>query len=218
MNIGKKQSSQVLLASNITNVPFLDKPITFECDASGKTFTISSHGITIQVPQGAVPKGETIQFEVAVTLIGPFKFSMGKRPISPILWLCTQEDITFEKPIQIKMPHFLIGLSEEEKGKFKVNFAKGDHPDIGSSEASLPQVEFKPCQSKVQLIVNENGSYGILHTSHCCFFCMEAEHSSDLAMRAGYCLTRVEYQPSPSVQAIHFCATFQLDTCLDVSG
>ena len=131
--------------------------------------------------------------------------------------MCTHEEVTFQKPIEVKLPHFLAELSDKEKLKFKVNFAKAGHPTIGSTEAPIPQVEFKPCETKSRFIVTENGSYGLLQTTHCCFLCIEAEKSKDLALRAGYCLTRVEYQPSPSRHAVHFCATFQLNTCLDVS-
>lgn len=215
----QKQNSPFTRASNISNVPFLEEPIIFNCDSSGGTYSISSHGISVQVPQGAIPKGNQVHIELGTTLIGPFMFSNGKRPISPILWLCiyTHEDITFQKPIQIKLPHFLTGLSDEERLMFEVNFAKADHPVIGSVEAPLPQVEFKACSTKIQFIATENDSYGLLQTTHCCFYCIEAKHSRDLALRAGYCLTRVEYQPSPSRYIVHFCATFQLDTCLDVS-
>ena len=213
----QKPTSPLIRASNISNIPFLEEPIIFKCDSSGGTYGFSSHGISIQVPQGAIPIGKQVHFELAVTLFGPFHFSNGKRPISPILWLCTHEDITFQKPIQVRLPHFLTGLSDEERVKLEVNFAKAEHPPIGSTEAPLPQVEFKPCMTKTQFVVSENGSYGLLQTTHCCFLCIEAKHSRDLALRAGYCLTRVEYEPSPSRHIVHFCATFQLDTCLDVS-
>ena len=65
--------------------------------------------------------------EVAVALYGPFQFSNGKQPISPILWLCPQEDVTLLKPMTIVLPHTMIDLSPDDAQKFGVSFAKADH-------------------------------------------------------------------------------------------
>ena len=201
-------------ASVLEHISFIDPLVVFKCDSAGETYTDDSHGISVTIPKSAISEGQVVHFEIAVTLHGPFTFTSGKRPISPMFWICTQEKVKFKKPIEVKLPHLLPGLTNNEALKYGVNFAKATH--FTGDPKSLA-FEFKPCYTKQQFIVDEHGTYGTLQTTHCCFMCIEANQSRELTLRAGYCLSRVEYQLSPSRYAVHFCATFMLGSCLKVS-
>ena len=167
------------------------------------------------IPKNAIPEGRIVHFEIAVTLHGPFTFADGKRPISPVLWICTQEKVSFKRLIEVKMPHFLSGLTRSELSHHGVSFAKADHSTAVAQKT--PIYDFVPCRTKQQFVTEETGSYGTLESDHCCFMCIQANHSRELMLKAGYCLSRVEYRLSPSRYAIHFCATYMLDSCLRVS-
>lgn len=86
------------------------------CDHCGTEYIIDDHDITLRIPEGAVPVGESIKFEIGVVLYDPFIFPENTRPISPIVWLCIQEDIELKKvkPIQLILPHFLIGWKKKD--------------------------------------------------------------------------------------------------------
>ena len=195
-------------------IPFIDPLAVFKCDSAGGMYTVDSHDILVTIPKNAIPEGEVVHFEIAVTLHGPFTFASGKRPISPILWICTQEKVKFKKLIEVQLPHFLRGLSDSEAQHYGVTFAKATH---SKRAAKVQSFEFIPCHTKQHFFIEEDGSYGTLKIDHCCFMCIEAKHTRELALRAGYCLSRVEYRLSSSRYAIHFCATFMLQSCLGVS-
>ena len=61
-------------------------------------------------------------------MYGPFIYQWDSQPISPILWLCPLDgDFAVNKPIQIKLPHFLTGLSTEKLQDHGVGFTKANH-------------------------------------------------------------------------------------------
>ena len=75
-----------------------------ECDHHSQEYTIQDHDITLKIPEGAVPTGKKIRFEIAVAMYGPFKFEKDMQPISPILWLCFDKGVTLNKPFHVILP------------------------------------------------------------------------------------------------------------------
>ena len=207
-----KQSSYFAEAKT---VPFLYHHL-LECDSSQLDYTIEDHDITLRIPEGAVAEGEKVHFEVGVAMYGPFVFPENTQPISPILWLCLlEEDVQLKKPFQVILPHYLTGLSKERIEYHQVRFAKANHSDypyIGNQMS----YKFQQRDDKPRLASTGYRNYGVLISKHCCFYCLQANQTPELAMDAGYCLARIEYSPSPQWNVIHFSATFFLDTCLRV--
>ena len=206
-------------AERTAQVPFLDHQM-LECDCSGREYTNNDHDITLRIPEGAVADGEKVHFEVGVAMYGPFIFPENTQPISPILWLCLlEENAQLKKPFQIILPHYLTGLSKERLIQYhQVGFAKAGHNDY-TFEGSQMTYKFQCCNTEPQdfhciSIANAYKSYGILASKHCCFYCLQADQSRDLAKDAGYSLARIE---SCFNSQIHFAATYVLDTCLRVS-
>ena len=216
------QSPHFTEAEKKAQVPFLHHSV-LECGSSGREYTIEDHDITLRIPSGAIPTGEKVRFEIAVAMFGPFKFPRDTQPISPILWLCLLDDYVLSKPFQVILPHFLRALTKKGLKKHQIVFAKADHRDqttyyVNFSE-SKDQIEyaFEPCESMPHFATHGKYSYGILMTNHCCFNCLLAKQTPELAMDAGYCLTRVEAFISQQRSEVYFVAGYFLKSCIKVS-
>ena len=219
------QSTYFHSAEKTACVPFLDHQI-LEVDCAGREYTNVDHDITLRIPEGAVAEGEKIHFEVGVAMYGPFIFPDNTQPISPILWLCVlEEDAEQRKPFQIVLPHYLTGLSRERIEHHQVRFTKANHKDY-TSTLGLPIAEtgiivlhynFDQCVTKPLLASSGYRNYGVLVSKHCCFYCLTAQKTPELALDAEYCLVRIESCISPQRNEFYFAAIYFLETCLRVS-
>ena len=77
---------------------------------------------------------------------------------------------------------------------------------------------FQDSDTKLLLASSGNKGYGVIKTTHCCFYCIEANQTPELARDAGYCLARIENNSTLSHQRneISFTATYLLGTCIKV--
>ena len=194
----------------------------FQADYSGKTYTIKEHGITITIPEGSIKRGETVDFQAAVVLCGPFNFSQSRQPISPILLLCplSHPNLVFNKPMEVTIPHYLTYLEEGDYEKYDVRFSKAGH--------TFESITFQPltkesAKVEMQFVKKENQCYGILRSTHCCCLCItkfgeDQEQLQEQTSKAGYCLSRVEtpFQDDPRSVQITFYISFMLPTCYEV--
>ena len=209
-----KQSSSFTEAKERAKVPFLHHQV-LDCGYNGIDFTIEDHDITVRIPEGAVAEGEKIHLEVGVATYGPFAFSENSRPISPILWLCIlDKNVQLKREFMIILPHILTGLTThcQKLRDHQVTFAKANHDDYTSEEGKIMAYRFNQCEIQPLFASVEDKSYGILLSSHCCFYCIKAQQSPELARDAGYCLARIESLTSE----IYFVASFFLKTCVMV--
>lgn len=214
-------------SNSIASVPFLGQVDVLTCDSFGGEYYSSDHGITLRIPAGAIPPGQIAHLEVAVALYGPFQFPDGTCPISPILWLCIQENIDLRKPIDIILPHFLASVNVDKNviESLGINFAKADHKQYITDVSGRNRYIFKALETAFIAYKEGNQSYGILSTQHCCYFCITSKDPQicpDFALKAGYYLWCIEKPssshslPSRSPDTLHFCATFCLPTCREV--
>ena len=213
-------------AKNVASVPFIDPVTVLECDSSGREYTNLSHDITLRVPENAIPHGSSVHIEVATALFGPFKFQEDRRPISPILWICPQENIIFQKPIEVILPHILNNqVTAEDVNHFGLQFFKADHNDYSTNLDGHHLYNFKPFDANMEFFHELYGSFGVLQTTHCCFLCItaikNAELSHTMAQKKGYCLSCIEclrspYCNVPPRDVVYFCTSFFLKTCLQV--
>ena len=202
-------------AEKVAGVPFLHHKM-LECDHHCQVYTIFDHDITIRIPEGAVPTGKKIQLEIAVSMHGPFIFGDNMQPISPILWLCFEGNITLNKPFQVILPHFLTGLTTEKAQHHQVTFAKAGHSEHSIEDGQLTQrYHFQPCDTEPYFASCGGRSFGVLVTNHTCFYCLQAKKTSELVMDAGYCLAQFEYLNQRHME-VTFTAVYCLRTCLRV--
>ena len=202
-------------------VPFLHHKV-LECGYNGMEYVIEDHDITLRIPEGAVAKGEKIHFEIAVTMYGPFNFSVNTQPISPIVWLCLLEEYAeLKKLFVLIVPHFLTELTTERLHYHQVRFAKAKHSSYTLRDDQI-RYNFNSCETPALFASNGCKSYGILKSNHCCFYCLVAEKTEKLATDAGYCLARIESSLSQChnniimKSEVYFVATFFLNTCIKV--
>ena len=125
-------------AAKYYNTPFLDEVKYVQFDSLGLEHKINGYDITIRVPEGSVSKGQTVHLKVGAVLTGPFRSSSGKRPISPILWLCPEGKLTLLKPIEVVFPIILTNVTVEDIQIFGIQVAKANHHDC------VDDIVFKP--------------------------------------------------------------------------
>ena len=201
-------------AKSQANIPFLHHQV-LKCDSSGQKLHIEDHDITLTIPEGAVAKGKNLYLEVGVTMYGPFIFPTYVQPISPILWLCPLDgDFAVNKPIQIKLPHFLTGLSTDKLQEYRIAFMKANHLDIIDQYDQI-YYNFQDINSSEEFCSDEYKSYGVLAIEHCCFYCIKANKSPEMIRDATYCLIRIE-KSTPLRYEIRFPTTYLLNTCIKV--
>ena len=205
-----QKSESFCYAEERAEIPFLHHQV-LECNYMGLEHPVSDHDITLRVPKGAVPEGEAIHFEIGVTMYGPFSFPENTRPISPIIWLCLlEEDYELQKEFEIYVPHFLMHLTEQRIQHHQVCFAKAHH-NMDKHDMSYT---FRQFGSQPSFISKESDEkcYAVLMSKHCCFLCLSAPNTHELALVTEYCVVRIE----PSPHEVYFLATFLLETCLQV--
>ena len=209
------QSTYFCTADKTANVPFLDHQM-LEIDCAGREYTNVDHDITLRIPEGAVAEGEKVHFEVGVAMYGPFIFPENTQPISPILWLCLlEEHIELKKPFQVVLPHYLTGLSKEKIQHHQVRFSKANHCNYTITDNQI-MYKFQLYDAKPHLATSGYRNYGVLISKHCCFYCLEANVTPELAMDAGYCLVQIESSLSLQRNEVIFASIYFLDTCLRV--
>ena len=214
-------SSYYHCANNIISVPFLDPVEVLMCDSFGCEYWNPKHDIKLKIPDGAIPPGLIVHIEIAVALYGPFLFSERCFPISPILWLCFQEDIVLRKPFEVTLPHIITDLCEEDIEHHSINFAKANHTQHSTDKLGVNHYVFTQVDTPFVNVRDGNQSYGILSADHCCFYCIKSNHtfSPTLALKAGYCFWCIERPLSitRSRDTVLLCATFFLKTCITVN-
>ena len=199
-------------------------------DSSGLEHRINEYDITVKIAEGSIPEGQTAHLKVGAALNGPFKSSSGKRPISPILWLCPEGELTLSKPIEIVLPHILTNVTTEDVQKFGIQVAKANHKDFITSPDNHIHYIFNPFKvNEMRFESNTTGNYVSMKVTHCCFLCLEAYRREQMtptvaqamAKRMGYCMHCIEclkspYPSSPPKETIFFCASFFLEKCIKV--
>lgn len=199
-------------AERTAQVPFLHHHL-FKCDNSGQVYTIEDHDITLRIPEGTVSKGDEVHFEIGVAMHGPFVFPENTRPVSPVVWLCIlEEDYELKKPFQLILPHYLTGLSRERLEFHQIESAKANHKENSFGNNQL-RYTFNCCKSKTLLASSGCRGYGIIESTHCCFYCLEARQTRERVKEAGYCLARIQ---QPQNDSVCFTAVYFLNTCIKV--
>ena len=217
-------------AKKVITPHFLDEIKDLYFDSSGLEHRINEYDITVKIAEGSIPEGQTAHLKVGAALNGPFKSSSGKRPISPILWLCPEGELTLSKPIEIVLPHILTNVTTEDVQKFGIQVAKANHKDFVTSPDNHIHYIFNSFKvNEMRFESNTTGNYVAMKVTHCCFLCLEAYRQEQMdptvaqamAKRMGYCMHCIEclkspYPSSPLKETIFFCASFFLEKCIKV--
>ena len=183
------------------------------CDEAGGIYRDTSHGITLQIPVGAIPTGLKLKISIGVLLHGNFDFPLGLSPVSAVLWLCTsQPNFTFLRPVKVTIPHFMECKSSDDPGYIKMHFVKALHK---SSSAAI--LQFERADGMQEFSATDEA--GILHTKHLCYLCITARINRRNRLRKKLCVSCAQSSPEITVATIIlFYITYFLPTCMKVSS
>ena len=192
------------------DIQFIDPVEIISCDTLGCDYYNTRHDVGLRIPEGAiVPSEGKIDIEFGVAMYGPFKLAdgMSVRRVSPVLWLCVQQDgfSGFQKDVEITIPHFLHFSTED--AHMYLRFLKADHQlEDGEIEYQLKLDDGRA--------IFDHATYGTLFTRHFCFRCittsvLPVEHSR-YYLGGGISLRAQDWQ-------IIFYVCYFLKSCIRVS-
>ena len=191
-----------------TSIPLIKSIDTVEYGSGGGMYINRMHDITIKILERAIPEGTVLQFSISAMLYGPFLFPAGVRPVSPILWLCTHPTLTFSRPIEVVLPHYLH--CEDQNDTENLMFLKADHNSLIDGK-----IRFKPADGKS--VFKHHTNYGVLHTNHCCLLCIAAKMTEKDTPKTNLSLiTAYPRNPQEHPWNVYFGVTYLLTTCMQV--
>ncbi|CAI8051843.1 hypothetical protein GBAR_LOCUS28378 [Geodia barretti] len=205
---GERTFDGCLLPESMTPLSILS-----DCTSEGRKFTDEANDFSLEIPEGAIPEGESHTVDVGVGLFGPFQFPEGLRPVSPVFWVCVrdQKNFQFSKHVPVTIPHFLNLENEDDIQSLGLTFLKADH-----NKNSEGLYEFNPTDGEMDFQTFK--SHGILRTLHFCSLCIAARDIPKSLQKALFCITAVLPKFSIPVGKsinLYFIITFlNLKTCL----
>ena len=182
-----------------------------QCTHDGRRYDDEHNDFGLEIPAGAIPKGESITIDIGVALYGPFQYPEGLRPVSPVFWVCArdQNHFQFSKPVKVTIPHCLNLESHDDIESLGLTFLKGDHE-------MNPQQMYQLQPAEGDVLIEPLKKYGVIQTTHFCSLCISCKDAMKLIKKAHFCLysviPRVISPDEPSFA--YFFITFLLTACL----
>ena len=178
--------------------------------SEGKVIMNDKEGISIHVPDGAIPVGKRLSTEVGSAMYGKLSFPEGMHPVSSILWICPQEEMDLLKPFKITLPHTV----KYEEGVTDLVFLKACHKEFsGVSKLTTMTFKFEEMNHHERFEFNEvNGS---VFTKQFCCICIAQKVPQPGTKR--YLLFHAQPRNRKSSKfSIEYCITYTLPTCVEV--
>ena len=183
-----------------------------QCTHDGRHYHDEANNFSLEIPEGAIPEGESITIDIGVALYGPFQYPQGLRPVSPVFWLCVRDNkrFHFSKPVTVTLSHFLNLKDHDDIQSLGLSFLKGDHEmnlqQMYNFQSAEGDIVFQPLQM-----------YSMLQTIHFCSLCISSRDVMESLQKASFCMTAMIPctfsfdQPSFAF----FFITFEQATCLN---
>ena len=113
------------------HIPRWLHPVTTlaDCTSGGRSYYDEHNDFRLEIPEGAILKGERVTIDIGVALYGPFQYPKGLRSVSPVFWACVRgcENFRFLKPVKITIEHCLRLDRHTDTHSLGLTFLKGDH-------------------------------------------------------------------------------------------
>ncbi|CAI8057378.1 hypothetical protein GBAR_LOCUS31267 [Geodia barretti] len=210
------QREQTAVASEFCTLPqhFTLISTLSHCTSEGRMFTDEANDFSLEIPEGAIPEGERLTVDVAVSLFSPFQFPEGLRPVSPVFWVCVREqrNFQFSKPVLVTIPHFLNIEDDDDITSLGLTFLKADH-----NKNSEGLYEFKQTPGEMDLKTTKR--LGVIKMSHFCSLCLASKDIPKCLEKASFCITAVlpifSVPVGKRAQAHFFITFLNLKTCLN---
>ena len=182
-----------------------------QCTYDGRDYYDEHNDFGLEIPAGAIPKGERITIDIGVALYGPFQYPEGLRPVSPVFWVCVRDQNHFQflKPVRVTIPHCLNLESYDNIESLGLTFLKGDHE-------MNPQQMYQFQQAEGHVLIEPLKEYGVIETTHFCSQCITSQITKGLIKKALFCISAVFPPTIYGEESAYFFITFLLKTCLKV--
>ena len=179
----------------------------------GNVIMNDKEGISIHVPNGAIPVGRRLPIEIGSAMHGRLSFPEGFHPVSPILWICPQEQVDILKPFKITLPHTV----KYEKGVTELFFLKACHnEDLPLATQSTEWTGFTFEEMAHHEGTEFNNVYGSVYTKRFCCICIADNVQRPTKKR--YLLHRTQPLQRNTLEfTVDYCITFDLPNCIEVS-
>ncbi len=195
----------------LPHLPFITPVEVFQVTSAGGVYKDDSLGISITVPEGAVPEFIIFPIEIGTCLYGPFQFPQGSSLIAPILMLCPQKNIPLKKPIIVTLPHILTEATEGDIECLNIRVVKADHATFrGSGLEKCVLEDIDPCESHASFDDQNSITFSV---SHFCFLSVRAKN----AKKKNCCIfPLIPIDRSTGVFTFRLCVTYFMKPCIQV--
>ena len=174
------------------------------------TFKNDREDISIHIPQGTLPVGSRMHVEVGSAMYGPFSFPPNMRPVSPILWICPQEDSGLCKPLKITLPHTVKYEDDTD-----LTFMKANHNNFSVADNGYKMFKFE--EMTQYEIIEFDEKCGSVYTTKFCSICIARNITKPTIYRYWLsCIKRYKTKLLTSFE-LEYCAAYSLGTCMEVS-
>ena len=182
-----------------------------QCTHDGRWYYDEHNDFGLEIPAGAIPKGESITIDIGVALYGPFQYPEGLRPVSPVFSVCVrdQKDFQFLKPVKVTIPHCLNLECHDNIESLGLTFLKGDHE-------MNPQQMYQLQPAEGDVLIEPLKEYGVIETTHFCSLCIAGQVTKELVKNANFCISAVLPTTISDTESAYFFITFLLKACLTV--
>ena len=202
------------LFSEALALSFLQPMELVTLTSKGKEIINEKEGISVHVADDTVPVGRILHLELGSSMHGRLSFPTNVSPVSPILWICPQEDIPLLKPIKITLPHTV----KYEEGTSELVFMKAHHEMRHETPLIMPtstEYRFEFEEIVHHEGVNFNKTNGSIFTKQFCPLCIAKKVLEPTCKR--YKLLRTQPKNNNTSRfSIDYCVVYTLPTCLEV--
>ncbi len=187
---------------------------TLSFTKAGMRYQNESMGVAINVPEGAIKEG-SLDIKVGLALYGPFSYPDGLRPVSVVLLMCPQQEVTLLKPIQVILP-LIIDCAQDSIGCSNCGLTplKACHDNYDDVK-KMNRFEAFDVEN-LEVFKQGSFNYSSFLIDHFCYVCLAAGITRPLNLL--YCLSRIKPSVFPLNRSstIHFCVSFCVQACLKV--
>ena len=199
--------------------PETKEPPSVSIPVSGGTLKSKEDGISVVFSAGFIAQ-PSLTFQCCVkTHENPHTFPPGVRPVSAVLALHPESDVTFLKPVEVTIPHFIDLEDEDDCERLKVFVAgpnkpgeEGLHFKAMSQDAVISLFTSGPYKHRKQ--------YATFSIKHCCHFCVGEFYTKKDTDKALLVLARAQSKLKADNYSrelfLHHCFHYDLPTCSKV--
>ena len=157
---------------NYPGVRFLGDPLEYAVQSEPVTISPPGLGISMTIPQDAVPPEEQVNVTVRPCLAGSFQYPEGYEPLSAIYHIHVSDDSSFQKDVEVEFEHFGQLETEEQASKMTFFIAESSPVVVDGRDV----FKFSPVKGGNFAV---GGSHCTYSSKHFCFVCVGTETISE---------------------------------------